>query len=111
MPEIMKIIDEKEREKTKDRKKQRSDASYIESVKVKWFCCIFKLGFLQLICKFYLIFKSSLELALSTAIKEKELYESKYVVVECRCLELWDMLAFFICSSVLVLEWQQVLPT
>ena len=39
--------------------------SYSERVSTKWFCCAFKLGFLQLICKASLIFKSSLELALS----------------------------------------------
>ena len=37
MSEIMKIIDEKERQKSKDRKKQKSGASYDESVRVKWF--------------------------------------------------------------------------
>ena len=30
---------------TPDRKKQRGDASYSESVKANWFCCAFKLGF------------------------------------------------------------------
>ena len=46
------------------------------------------LGFLQLICKASLIFKSNLELALSITLKERELYESKYVTVECRCLKI-----------------------
>ena len=55
MSEIMKIIDERERQKNKDRKKQRSGASYSESVRAKWFCCAFKLGFVQLICKASLI--------------------------------------------------------
>ena len=87
MSEIMKIIDERERQKNKDRKKQRSGASYSESVRAKWFCCAFKLGFVQLICKASLIFKSNLELALSIILKERELYESKHVAVECRCLE------------------------
>ena len=32
----------------------------------KWFCWALRLGFLQLICKGSLIFKSNLELALST---------------------------------------------
>ena len=59
----MKIIDERERIK-KNRKEQRSDASYSESVRVKWFCCTFKLGFLQLICRASLNFKTNLELAL-----------------------------------------------
>ena len=45
--------------KNKDRKTQRSGASYSESVRTKWFCCAFKLGFVQLICKASLIFKSN----------------------------------------------------
>ena len=49
----------------------------------KWFCCAFKLGFLQLTCKASLILKSNLELALSITLKEKELFESKNVGVEC----------------------------
>ena len=53
----------------------------------KWFCCAFKLGFLQLICKAFLIFKSNLEHALSHILKQRELYESKHVAVECRCLK------------------------
>ena len=66
MSEIMKIIDERERQKrNKDRKTQRSGAKYSESVRAKWFCCAFKLSFVQLICKASLIFKSNLELALS----------------------------------------------
>ena len=48
-----------------DRKKQRSGTSYSESVRAKWFCYAFKLGFVQLICKASLIFKSNLELAIS----------------------------------------------
>ena len=59
MSDIMEIIDERERQKTttknKDRKKQRNAASYSESVRAKWFCCAFKLGFFQLICKASLI--------------------------------------------------------
>ena len=42
--------------KSKDRKTQRSGASYSESVRAKWFCCAFKLGFAQLICKAFLNF-------------------------------------------------------
>ena len=61
--------------RNKDRKTQRSDASYSESVRAKWFCCAFKLGFVQLICKDSLIFKSNLELVLSIILKERELYE------------------------------------
>ena len=51
-------------------------------MRAKWFCCAFKLGFLQLICKASLIFKSNLELALSVILKQRELYESKHVAVE-----------------------------
>ena len=63
----------------------------------KWFGCGFKLDFIQLICKAFLIFKSNLELALSIILKQRELYESKHVAVECRCLKmrlviLFDML-------------------
>ena len=55
--------------KNKDRKTQRSGASYSESVRAKWFCCVFKLGFVQLICNASLIFKSNLELALLIILK------------------------------------------
>ena len=48
--------------KNKARKKQRADASYSESVTVKWLYSAFELGFLQLISKAFLIFKSNLEL-------------------------------------------------
>ena len=100
----------KRKAKNKDRKMQRSGASYSEIVRAKWFCCAFKLGFVQLICKASLIFKSNLELALSIILKERELYESKHVMVECRCLKICDLLSFLICSSILVLKWRQVLP-
>ena len=95
----------KEKEKKdKDSKKQRSAASYNESVRAKWFCCTLKLGFLQVICKASLIFKSNLELALLIILKERELYESKHVIVACRCLKICDLLSFLICSSTLVLK-------
>ena len=69
----MKIIDETEtQKKTNNNKKnnnkqreKRTRGGQRLRVRVKWFCCIFKLGFLQLICKASLIFKSNLELALS----------------------------------------------
>ena len=48
--------------------------------------CI-KLDFLQLIGK-ALMFKSNLELVLSIILKQRELYESKHVAVECRCLKI-----------------------
>ena len=75
MLEIMKITDEREKQKNKDRKKQRTGASYSESVTAKWFCCTFKLGFAQVICKVSFILKSNLELALSIILKERELHE------------------------------------
>ena len=68
----MEVTDERDRQKTKTRKKQRSGTSYSGSVRAKWFCCTFKLGFVQLICKASLIFNSSnLELALSIILKER----------------------------------------
>ena len=88
----------------KDRKKQRSDVSYSESVRSKWFCCTFKLGFVQFICKASLIFKLNLELALLIILKERELCKSKHVVVECRFLEICNLLSFLLCSSILVLK-------
>ena len=65
----MKTIDERELQKTtkeKQTKTERSkgNRSYSERVRAKWFCCAFKSGFLQLICKASLVFKSNLELAL-----------------------------------------------
>ena len=80
----MKIIDERQRQK---KIKQRGDANYSESVRAKRFCCAFKLGLLQLMCKAFLVFELNLELALSIIIKERELYELKHAVVETRCLK------------------------
>ena len=68
----------KEKRKRIQRQKRASgDRSYRERVR---FLLAFKLGFLQLICKPFLIFKSNLELALSIILKQRELYESKHVV-------------------------------
>ena len=50
----------------------------------------------------------NLELAASNILKQRELLESKHVAVKCRCLQIWDLLLFFICSSILVLKWRQV---
>ena len=72
--------------------------------------CI-KLGFLQLICKASLVLKLDLELALSIILKQRELYESKLVALECTCLKTWDLVSLLICSSILVLKWRQVLAT
>ena len=100
----------KEKRKRKKKKKNKEDGSYSECVRDKSICWAFKSGFLQLICKASLIFKSNLELALSIILKQRELYESKHVAVECRCLKIWDLLSFLICSSILVLKWRQVSP-
>ena len=43
--------------KSKERKEQRGHANYTESVRAKWFCCAFKLGFLKLLWKASLICK------------------------------------------------------
>ena len=51
--------------------KNKGDRSYSERVRAKWFCCAFKLGFIQLKCKVSLIFKSNLELALSIILKQR----------------------------------------
>ena len=80
-------MEEKRRKKTKI-EKNKGDNSYSERVRAKWFCCAFKLGFLQSICKVSLIFKLNLELALSITLNERELYNSKHVAVECRCLKI-----------------------
>ena len=65
---------ENQRKKTKI-EKNKLDGNYSERVRAKWFCCTFKLGLLQLICKASLIFKLNLELPLSIISKERELYE------------------------------------
>ena len=62
--------------KKKKTKKNKGGKSYSERVRAKWFSCALKLGFLQLICKASLIFRSNLELTLSIYLKERESYES-----------------------------------
>ena len=74
----------------KKTEKARGDRSYSERVRAKLFCCAFKLGFVQLICKASSVFKSNLELALSIILKQRELYQSKHVAEECRCLKICD---------------------
>ena len=96
--------------KEKCKKKNKGDGSYSKRVRDKWFSYMFKLGFLQLIYKASLIFKLNLELALPIILKKREWYESKHVAVECRCLKIWDLLFFLICSSILVWKWRQVSP-
>ena len=41
----------KNKQANKDKKEQGGDRSSSERVRAKWFCCAFKLGLLQLICK------------------------------------------------------------
>ena len=60
----MKIIDERETQKKKQTEKNKGDKSYNGRVRAKIIWCVFKLGFLQLICKASLIFMLNLELAL-----------------------------------------------
>ena len=95
--DIMKTIDEREilettKEKQTKTERIKGNRSYSERVRAKWLCRTFKLGFLQLMCKASLIFKSNLELALSIILKQRKLYESKHAVVECKCLKIWDLL-------------------
>ena len=78
-----------ESNKKNNRMEQRGEASYSESLRAKWFCCTFKVSFLQLICKASLILKLNLELALSVILKERELHESRYAVVDSRCLNVF----------------------
>ena len=92
--EIMETIDERETQKAKEKQtkktkteRSKENKSYSERVRAKWFCCAFKLGFLQLICKASLIFNSNLELALLNILNQRELYDSMHVVVECRSLK------------------------
>ena len=68
----MKIINERERQDNKDRKKRRKKEIKEERGGARWFCCAFKLGFLQLMCKASLVFKSNLELVLSITLKERQ---------------------------------------
>ena len=67
--EITETTDEREMQKPTKEKQTKTERikgnrSYSERVRAKWSPCAFKLGFLQLICKVSLIFKSNLELAL-----------------------------------------------
>ena len=77
MSEIMNITDEKERQKSKDKKRQRSDKSYSEIVRAKWFCCALKLGFVQLICKASLIFQVDFRVSYINYFKRKRIIRVK----------------------------------
>ena len=63
----------KRKAKNKDGNAESSYVSYNESVRAKWFCYVFNLDFLQLMCKDSLILKWNLELALSIILKNREL--------------------------------------
>ena len=89
----MKTKDQRETQKTTKEKEIKTETSkgnrsYSERVIAKLFCCAFKLGFLQLICKASLIFKSNLEIALLIILKQRELYESTHVLEERRFLKI-----------------------
>ena len=88
----MKKIDKRQMQKTKEKQakaeRSKGNRGYSERVRAKWFCCEFTLSFLQLIYKASLIFKSNLVFALSIISKQRELYESKHVSEERRCLKI-----------------------
>ena len=92
----------------KQRKRERKEQGRTEAIVKEWelndFVVAFKLSFLQVICQDSLIFQSNLEFALSIILKQRELYESKHVAVECRCLKICDLLSFLIRYSILVLK-------
>ena len=68
----------KEQRKTnKTKKMKKGGRGYSKRARDKWFCQAFKLAFLQLICKASWIFKSSLELALSTILKGNRIIWAK----------------------------------
>ena len=107
--EIVKTIDEREMQKA-TKEKQRKEQGKQAIVK-RWEVNDFvRLGFLQLICRASLLLMSNLELAVSIILKQRELCDSKHVAVECRCLKMWELLSFLMCSTILVLKWQQVPP-
>ena len=103
MSEIIKIIDERGTQKGKKQTKKGTRGT--EAIAKGWKINDFVEHFLQFLCKASLIFKSNLELLFER--KERGLFESKRDVVECRCLNIWDLLSFLICSSILVLKWWQ----
>ena len=53
-----------QKKNTQRQKGERGTEDIVKDI-AKWFCCAFKLGFLQLIYQASLIFQSNLELALS----------------------------------------------
>ena len=76
--EIMKTINEREMQKTTKGKQTKTESSkgnnsYSKRVRAKWFCCAIKLGFLQLICKDFLIFKSNFRVTLINYFEAKRI--------------------------------------
>ena len=65
MSDIMEIMDEREMQKQQQQRQKRTrgwgggDREVSERVRAKWFCCAFKLGFIQLISKASLIFNTN----------------------------------------------------
>ena len=66
----------------KDRKEQGGAEAIVTRSELTGFVVL--LSFLQLICNASLILKSNVELALSITLKQRKLYQPKYVAVECR---------------------------
>ena len=100
----MKTIDVRELQKTTKEKRTKTEMSlgnrsYSKSVRAKWFCCAFKLGFLQLICKASLIFKSNLELVLSIILKQRELYESFFNI------EYFQIYVFYFVGNIILQQY------
>ena len=76
------------KEKQTKTERSKGNRTCTERVRAKRFYCALKLGLLQLICKASLILKSNLEFDLSFILKQRELYESKHIGVEYRCLKI-----------------------
>ena len=77
-------------------KDERENKRLVQAIVKVW-----QLGFVHFISKV---------LVESIILKERELYESKHVAVERRCLKIWDLLSFLTCYWILVLKWGQVSP-
>ena len=82
---------EKRKKKKTQTEKNKGDKSYSERMRAKWFCCAFKLGFLELICKVSLIFKLKLELALSVILKVRELKLNLYIPANFGTIKTWSL--------------------
>ena len=97
-----KKTNQKNKKKQRQTRKRGTDADTIVKVgELNDFVVHLSYVFPQLICK---------TLSLSIFLKQRELYESKHVAMECRRSKIWDLLSFLICSSILVLKWRHVSP-